>query len=165
VTGADIIVLIHESPLGVFTRDVRGVFTASETIHFIGLCLLVGALLIFDLRVLGVLKQGSLASAINYTRIAAFGLALNLVSGIVLFVSKPNNYLTNPAFQLKMGLLLLALLNVAWFSKVEHRKLLALPAGAPAPVGAKVAAGLSLLLWAGVIICGRWLPVTALEGG
>lgn len=162
---ANILDLIHDSPIGVMSRQVKGLFAVCETVHFVGLCLLVGALMVFDLRVMGVIRSGSISASINYTRIAAFGLALNIASGIVLFSSKPSNYVSNPAFQLKMTFLAFAILNVVWFAKVEHPKLTALTDGQPAPASARLAAALSLLLWLGVIVCGRWLPVTALEGG
>src|SRR5688572_1406775 len=121
MTSDQILALFHNSPLGVASRNVQGVFSICETVHFIGLCLLIGAILVFDLRVLGVLRKGTLKSALNYTHIAAFGLALNAASGLVLFSNKPSNYVSNPAFQLKMLFLLLALINVVWFETVERR--------------------------------------------
>ncbi len=165
MTSAQILAFFYDSPFGIASRQIKGVFSICETVHFVGLCLLIGAILVFDLRMLGVLKRGSLKSALNYTHIAAFGLALNAASGLVLFSNKPSNYVANPAFQLKMLFLLLALLNVVWFETVERRKVMALAEGESTELGTKMAAGLSLLLWFGVIILGRWLPVTALGGG
>ncbi len=165
MTSDQILAFFHDSPLGVASRNVQGVFSIGETVHFIGLCLLIGAILVFDLRILGVLRRGTLKSALSYTHIAAFGLALNAASGLLLFSNKPSNYVSNPAFLLKMSFLLLALLNVVWFETVERKKLLAIGDGEVADLGARIAAGLSLVLWLGVIVLGRWLPVTSLGGG
>jgi len=165
VTEAQILLAIHDNPFGVAARGIKWVFSTCETVHFIGLCILAGAVLIFDLRMLGVLRRGSMKAALNYTHVAAFGLSLNIASGFILFSSNPKNYYTNPAFRLKMVLVLIAILNVLWFEVVERRKLLAMVEGADTDGDTKVVAGLSLLLWTGVIVCGRWLPVTALGGG
>lgn len=165
MTATQFLTPLYDSPLGVWSREIKGVFSICETVHFIGLCILFGAVMVFDLRILGVIKQGTIKSALNYTHLAAFGFALNAASGLVLLSNKPSNYLTNPAFLLKMGFLLLALLNVAWFEVVERKRCLALVDGAEAEVGAKAAAVLSLLLWVAVIVLGRWLPVTSLGGG
>jgi hypothetical protein len=165
MTANDILVLLHDSPLGVASREIKGLFAACETVHFLGLCLMIGAIMVFDLRMLGVLRRGSLKSALNYTNIAAFGLALMLTSGIVLFSSKPADYVANVSFRLKMLFLALAIINLGWFHLVEHRKVMALPDGALASAGAKRAAAVSLVLWICVIACGRWLPVTAFYGG
>ena len=165
MTYAGLLLLIRDNPLGVAARTIRGVFSTCETVHFIGLSILFGALIVFDLRMLGVLKGGSYRSALKYNHVAAFGLSLNFVSGFILFSSDPIKYTTNPAFQLKMVLLLLALLNIAWFEFVERRKVEALPDGAALGAGGKIGAAVSLLLWTGVLICGRWLPVTAIVQG
>ena len=165
MTEAQILTMFHDNPFGVAARSIKWVFSTCETVHFIGLCVLFGALLMFDLRMLGVLRRGTMKSALNYTHVAAFGLSLNVASGFILFSSNPKNYWTNPAFRLKMCLLLIAIANVIWFEVVERRKVLAMVEGADTDVDTKMVAGLSLLLWAGVLICGRWLPVTALGGG
>lgn len=165
MTYSGLLTLIHDNPLGVAARTVRGVFSTCETVHFVGLCILFGAILVFDLRMLGVLRTGSYRSALKYNHLAAFGLGLNFVSGFVLFSSDPIKYTTNPAFQLKMGLLVLALLNVLWFEVVERRKFHILDDGAVAGAGARIGAALSLLLWTCVLVLGRWLPVTAIVQG
>jgi hypothetical protein len=159
VTYGEVLALIEGNPLGVAAREIRGLFSTCETVHFVGLCI------VFDLRMLGVIRGGSLQAALKYVHIAAFGLALNLASGIVLFSSEPVKYTTNPVFQIKMVLLLLAMINVVWFEVAERRKLVALGDSAVADLGAKAGAALSLILWVAILICGRWLPVTAVVQG
>ena len=132
----------------------------AECFHFIGLCLLFGALLLVDLRLIGVLKTGSLKGALKYTNLAIAGFVINLVTGIGFFASNPGNYWHNPLFKIKMVCVLLAGLNVLYFELIERKKIEALADGeVAAHLDTKIVAGLSLLLWTAVIVLGRFLPV------
>ena len=164
MTETQILAWIHDSALGMTMRRLMWLFPASETVHFIGLTALIGALLIVDLRLIGVLRL-PVKSALNFTYLAMVGFTLNLVSGVMLFASNPANYYSNPLFRWKMLLILLAALNLAWFELVERRKVETLPAAARAGLDTQIVAALSLTLWTGVIILGRFLPVTATGGG
>lgn len=150
---------IHDSGLGRTVRDISWMFAALETAHFMGLCLLIGAMTLVDLRLLGVLRGGRLSAVLGYTHVAVLGFAINLASGVGFFASNPGNYDQNPLFWAKMSLVALAGCNVGWFELVERRKLLALPDGAAAGPDTRVVAALSLLLWASIIILGRLLPL------
>jgi hypothetical protein len=119
-----------------------------------------GALLIFDLKMLGVLPRGGIKAALRFNQIAGFGVGLNIVSGFILFSSSPERYWENPSFRLKMLLVVLALANVVWFELVERRKIVRLQDGEALHFGTKAAAALSLALWTAIIVLGRWLPVT-----
>ncbi len=156
---------LEHSWLGDMMRQVSWLFAMCETLHFIGLCTLMGALLIVDLRLIGVITKGTIKSTLNFTYLAMFGFALNLISGIGCFASNPTNYYENPLFRWKMLAILIAGLNLAFFELVERKKLLALPEGAALPLESKISGALSLVLWTAVIILGRFLPVTALGGG
>ncbi len=144
--------------LGEAIRDSAWLFPTLETFHFIGLCLLLGSMLLVDLRLTGIVK-GPVRPMLLYTRLAIAGFVINLLSGIGFFVSNPANYAANPLFWIKMGLVMLAGLNVAWFELVERREILALAEGAATPARAKFVAGLSLITWFAVIVLGRFLPV------
>ena len=157
-----LIKVIHDSWLGEFVRSIYWMFGALETVHFFGLCLLIGAMLLVDLRLMGVIKRGSLREVLQFTHIAIVGFALAFLSGISFFASSPANYNQNPLFWAKMAAVVLAGLNVAWFELVERRKVLDLPDGADPHPDTKLVAGLSLLLWATVIVLGRFLPLLGL---
>ena len=143
------------------TRDVRWLFAAFETIHFFGLCLLVGSLAIVDLRLLGVLNKGSPKSVLNFTHIAILGFVMNLISGAGCFSSSPSTYWYNPLFRIKLVLILLAGLNVLWFEVVERKKVASLGDAEVAAASTRLVAAASLILWALVICFGRFLPVMA----
>lgn len=149
---------MEASWLGVMTRDIQWMFAFFETIHFIGLCILMGALLVVDLRLMGVLRFGSLRSVLSFTHVAIFGFILNLISGLGFLASAPYTYVNNPIFQVKLALIIVAGLNVLWFETVERRKVLALVEGVDTGADTKLVAGLSLVLWTLIIILGRFLP-------
>jgi hypothetical protein len=150
---------IHDSAIAETIRFSPWIFPALETSHFIGLCLLVGAMILVDLRLLGVLHKGSVKSVLRFTHLAMAGFAINLLSGIGFFISNPENYAQNPLFWAKMTLVLLAGLNVLWFELAERQPLLALPDSAMLPARTRIVAGLSLALWCGIIVLGRLLPL------
>ena len=73
--------------------------------------------------------------------------------------------MNSPTFQIKMVLLVAAMINVVWFEVAERRKVEVLGDGAVPDAGAKIGAALSLILWLAILVCGRWLPVTAIVQG
>jgi len=125
-------------------------YPALEVLHIVGIALLLGNLLLFELKVLGLgpgLHLSSLARLALSVSVCGFLLAA--CSGLAMFMSQPAELLLNRAFQLKMSLLLLAGLNALLFhwrgGLVKLDRL------------AKLQTALSLGLWLAVIICGRWI--------
>jgi hypothetical protein len=118
--------------LGGLDQRVWWFFRAASTLHFIGLSLLVGALLVMDLRALGVIRNVSYAQVAGLTRVAVLGLLINVVSGVVMLSSKPIDYWQAWPFRYKMIALVVALVNALWFTSVGQQKLLSLPPGARA---------------------------------
>jgi len=124
--------------------------------HVLGIALLLGSILVLDLKLLGGLRGVPLAviGPLN-ARVAAWGVGLALATGVWLFTVQPREYLGNPAFLIKLGLIALALANVG----VQHanpayaRAL----AGAPVSAGVRASAAASVLLWLAVLVAGRWI--------
>ncbi|SRR6266481_1021566 len=162
MTEIEVLHWIKELPLGLAVRQSRWLFAAGETFHFIGLCLLVGAMLVIDLRLLGFIRRIPIRAALAFLPFAIIGFLINLATGIEFFVSDPLMYWPNPAFKLKMFLILLAGLNALIFTVMEHRRVLVLADDENTGTFTKVTAGLSLSLWLAVILLGRLLP--AFEG-
>ena len=144
--------------IGGVMRDVVRSWPLAETMHFIGLSILFGALLIFDLRMMGFIKAIPMRSALNFTRIAMVGFGINVVTGFAFFCAFPDKYWENPAFKLKMLMVVLAMLNVLFFEAVERRHVIALGPNADVSTGTKISAWVSLLLWTGILLAGRMLP-------
>ena len=144
--------------LSAFVTGRPWVWPASETLHFIGLCLLVGAVGLMDLRMLGVAKRIPFAPLFRLVPWGVLGFLINLVTGILFVAGHPEQYVHSRAFQLKMLFVLLAGINVVLFNLTMFRKTAALGPGDDAPRGAKVIAAVSLVLWFGVMYLGRMLP-------
>jgi len=126
------------------------IYPIANTAHVIGAIMVVGAIGILDLRVLGYgrdLPTHRLSSAL--TPIAVAGLALMVISGVLLFVADARALAGSPIFLTKLGLIALAGLNALAF-RVGWRRLDDHP-----PVSARLLAGLSLALWLAVVIAGR----------
>ncbi|HTT06543.1 MAG TPA: hypothetical protein VMF64_14795 [Steroidobacteraceae bacterium] len=141
--------------LGALDQRIWWFFRAASTLHFIGLSLLVGALLVMDLRALGVVRGISHTALAGLARVAVLGLAINVISGLVMLASKPVEYWHAWPFRYKMVALAVALLNAAWFTTLGQRRLRALSPEAPLPVSIRASAALSLAAWLVVILLGR----------
>jgi hypothetical protein len=144
---------------GPLVRSTSWLFSFGEIIHFIGLCILLGSLLFIDLRLMGYFKKLSVGSVLSLLPYTLFGFLLNAASGWIFFTSNPASYMENPAFILKMFLVLLAGINAAAFTLLEHRSMMLLGPGEDTPIVTKALAASSLLLWFGVLLLGRLLPI------
>jgi len=125
-------------------------YPALEVVHIVGIALLLGNLVLFELRVWGAGGELPMAALARLALgLAVLGFSMAAASGLLMFASQPLELLSNRAFALKMGLLLLAGMNAAWF----HAR------GSLARMD-RTARALTLLssgLWLAVIICGRWI--------
>jgi len=127
-----------------------------EIVHFTGLCFLFGAIGMFDLRMMGAVKGISLKAMHRLVPFGVFGFALSAASGFMFVTTAPDQYLYNPAWQSKIGLILIAGLNMAaFYLSGTAKKVRALGPDDPIPKSARLIAVISLLSWIGVIACGR----------
>ena len=159
--GASPLAAIEGSGLGQAMRQWLWLYPAVETVHLVGIALLVGSIAILDLRLLG------LARALPVRRLAAHILpwtagsfALILPSGLMMFVAHAGDLIGNPVFVLKICLIMAAGINAAVFHAAVFRGAAAWDMDAMPPFAARAAAALSLLLWIAVIACGRLLAYT-----
>ena len=132
------------------------VWPACETLHFVGLSLLFTVVLLVDLRTLGVAKSIPIASVYQLLPVGMLGFGINLVTGMLLFIGAPQQYVENTTYFWKFVLLVLAAANDLYFMMSD--KTWAIGRGVDAPFVAKVAAGSGLFLWLGVLFCGHMLP-------
>ena len=139
-----------------FMRSPWG-WPTCESIHFIGLSLLVGTIGAFDLRLLGLARRISIGALHRLVPWGVFGYALNIVTGAMFLVTEPDQYIYNPAFHLKLTFMAVAGINILVFYLLLYGRLKNTEPGADAPRGAKIVATVSLCVWIGVIVCGRLL--------
>ena len=128
-----------------------------ESLHFLGLSLLLGTVGLFDLRMLGFAKSFSLRALHAFIPFGVAGFVLNLVTGSMFVLSAPAQYLHNPAFQLKFTCLMIAGLNMVVFYRVSAASVLQVGPTQRVPMAARAFAVVSLAAWIGVITFGRLL--------
>lgn len=141
-----------------FILSSTWVFPMLETLHFIGLILLMGSLYVMDLRFMGLAKRIPLQAVLNYVPVALLGFVINLSTGILFIFTDPFRYYSNFSFRLKMLGILLAGLNAIWFKfSVDWKLLMSDPTATPSST-TRLLAGISLVLWTAVIALGRLIP-------
>jgi uncharacterized membrane protein len=160
-TGAPLETATAKQPLARVIGDamvnLKWGWPASETVHFIGLSLLFGVVLLVDQRMLGFLKGIPYSTLHRLLPWGVLGFGVNVVTGILFFIGAPPDfYVNNPVFIWKLALILVAGANALYFTVFEQPW--TLRAGDNPPVAAKVAAASGILLWTGVIFCGQMLP-------
>jgi hypothetical protein len=158
VSGAETTTM--EGPLGRqvggFVTGVKWMWPTCETLHFIGLSLLFGVASLVDLRILGMMKNLPFAALHRLLPWGILGFGINTVTGMLFFVATPEQYTNNVAFEWKVVLMLLAGLNVLYFTVFDEAWVL--KAGDDAPLTAKLVAASAMILVVGVMYCGRMLP-------
>jgi len=146
------------TPLNQWIQETYWFWPVLEITHFIGLSLLLGGLIIIDLRLAGHIKSLGLTATHQLLPFVILGFGLNLVTGILFFYGDPMRYAINIGFQIKMVLVLIAGLNAALYYWKIHPVTHTWNAQADSPPIAKFVAYASLAVWAGVLICGRLIP-------
>src|SRR3954468_676197 len=134
------------------------VWPACETLHFIGLALIIGIVGFFDLRLIGFFRRIPVSAARELMPIAIVGFALNLSTGLVFLIGHPEQYAHNVAFWYKVGSLALAGLNAAVFERWGGVRTVLLAAGDDTPLSAKAIGLVSIVAWFSVLVWGRMLP-------
>ena len=145
--------------MGASVRESVWLFPAIETVHLLGMAVLVAAIGTFDLRLLGWLLRRERASELGKRLLpwAWAGFAVQVVTGTLLFSSEAVKVYTNPAFRLKMLLILLAGIQALVFHRTVYRGMTNWEQSPGVPAGAKVAGLVSLVLWTGVVAAGRFI--------
>jgi hypothetical protein len=129
-----------------------------ETLHFIGLALIIGIAGFFDLRLMGFFKQISVDDARELMPLAVIGFLLNLTTGVTFLIGHPEQYVHNPAWWWKVGFLALAGLNALAFTMAVGQQTVGLRGGADTPIAVKTIGAVSLISWFAVLYFGRMLP-------
>jgi hypothetical protein len=150
---------VASTSLSAFVSGNEWVWPACETLHFIGLALLIGNVGLMDLRLLGVEKRLPVAGVSRFVRWAVLGFVINLITGIMFFAGNPYQYVSNIAFGWRIAFIALAGVNVlVFYAAGIVRQVESLEPGADAPIPAKIIAATSLFLWVAVMYMGRMLP-------
>lgn len=148
--------MVQNSPVRDFMHTAWA-WPIAESFHFLGLCLLIGGVGAFDLRLLGVARRVPIAAVHRLIPWGILGFAINITTGSLFLLTEGDQYIYNPSFHLKVLFLTIAGLNAGTFYLTSFRQVFGPNAPLDAPKHAKVIAAVSLCAWVGVIICGRLL--------
>lgn len=152
------IAFLKSTALSTWVSHSRWVWPIAETLHFMGLALLIGIIAPLDVRLMGFMKQVPIAALKKLVPWAVAGFATCLATGILFFVGTPEQYIPNESWWLKVLFLAIAGLNMLLFETTQRSRALALAPGADTPPAFKVIGGLSLVSWFMVLYWGRMLP-------
>ena len=154
---------LQKTALAVQIRDSLLLFPLLEAVHVVGLAMVVGTIVIIDLRLLGVATmhrtfQRLADDTLKWT-LAAF--LLTAVTGALMFITNAAVYFHNNWFRAKLVLLVLAAANAIGFELIARRRMNDADLAQTTPMRAKVIGTVSLLIWISVIVAGRMIGFTA----
>lgn len=148
---------LEHTPLAFGIAESTWLFPLIEGTHILALPLSVGMILIVDLRLLGLAFRSGPASRImnEVLRWSTPGFAVVFITGGLLFMAHAGEAYGNAFFRVKLLLLVLLGINAAVYQTIFYPKMAQWDVTRRTPVGAKLCAGLSLIAWIMVIVCGR----------
>jgi hypothetical protein len=152
---------VYDWPQVEALRESDQVFPLVETVHVLAIALIVGTIVTVDLRLIGLVLRQEPAERVARALLPYtwWGFVLMLATGVPLFAAESVNLYANPAFRVKLVLLLLAGANALLFHRTAYRRVREWTIGSAAPGYAQIFAYVSILLWSGIVISGRLIAV------
>jgi hypothetical protein len=153
---------LEATALATEIRENEILFPWVESVHVLAIALVVGSLSIVDLRLVGLASLDRPAARLTRDVLPCtwVAFAFAALTGALLFSAKATAYAGNFFFRGKLVLLALAGLNMIVFHAFVGRDIAGWSMTAKPPVAARIAGGLSLLLWIAVVAFGRWIGFT-----
>ncbi|HVY35046.1 MAG TPA: DUF6644 family protein [Caulobacteraceae bacterium] len=150
---------LSATPISLTIQSVLWIIPVIQSIHIIAVTLIVGAVLMVDMKLLGVVGRdmpisGATRRFLPWVWVAVVVL---LLTGSVLTVAEPRRELINNVFRLKMLLVLAACALTGGFQIIVSRNAEAWGDQPSNQWSARAVAIISLALWVGIIMCGRWI--------
>jgi hypothetical protein len=134
------------------------IWPVSETLHFIGLSMVIGIVGLLDVRLMGFLRRIPIPSLRAMVPWGIGGFVLNVITGVIFFVGAPDQYVHNQAWWYKVAFLVVAGLNAFVFETTQGARVFTLPPHDPPPLAFRAAGAVSLFSWFMVLYWGRMLP-------
>jgi hypothetical protein len=154
----DVFEWLEASSLAVYIRQSHVLYPLIELVHILGFVFLVGSAFLFDFRLMGISKRIPVTDLarhlLPWSRRSLF---LVIPSGLLLFMSEATALSTNRILGIKLILIGLAFTNAGYFHRYTFKTISAWDHLQPTPIAAKAAGIISLMLWTGVLTCGRFL--------
>jgi hypothetical protein len=153
---------VEQTGLAAWVREDNFAFPVLEAVHVAAVMLVLGSICMMDLRLLGWSSPRLRVTQISREALpwtwTAFAVAV--VSGSLLMTGQAGAYAANAQFQIKMALLAAAGVNMLVFHGFAWRQVGGWDLASATPPAARVAGALSLALWVGVVVAGRWVGWT-----
>jgi hypothetical protein len=152
---------LYDLPACTALRESDVVFPLIETAHVLAISVIAGTIVTVDLRVGGIILRAEPLTRVTRALLPYtwYGFALMVITGLPLFAAEAGKLYGNPAFRVKLLLLGLAGLNALLFHRTAYRRMHEWDRLGAASVPARVIAGVSVLLWSGIIVSGRLIAV------
>jgi uncharacterized membrane protein len=147
---------IHAASVQSLVTDHTWIWPSLEALHFVGLWLLFGVVLVVNLRMLGMMKAVPFSALHRMLPWAVLGLGINILTGMMWIIATPEQYMANVSFFWKMGFLLLAGLNLLYVTAFDEAWKVG--ANQDASFGNKAIAFGAIASWVFVMYFGRMLP-------
>jgi len=153
---------IEASAPGEWLRTSVKALPIVESIHVLAAATVFGSVFIVDLRLLGLPDTRRPVTLVSreVLRLTWAAFCVAVLAGMLMFTANAHTYYGNTAFRLKMLALIGAGLNMAIFHGIGAKDLPRWESDATPPLPARLAGGLSILLWIAVVACGRWIGFT-----
>ncbi len=150
---------LEQTAVGTSVRESLWLFPITETLHIFGIILLVGATSILDVRLMGLAFRAEPVSKLAklFLPWAWAGFLIQVTTGLILFSSEAVKMYGNPGFKIKMVLILVAGINAFVFHEIAYRSVGKWDNDPVAPLAARAAGLISILLWFGIVAAGRWI--------
>jgi hypothetical protein len=164
---ASLVAWIDAQPASQAIQNVSWAIPTIQSIHILAIAIVMASSAMLDLRLMGLI--GPVPSVREMTdRFAPWiwiALVVLGVSGVMMVMGEPKRALLNPLFQIKMGLLVLAVTSTLAFQWSAPGRSALADLSTWRRRFVKLAAGLSLGLWVCIVIAGRWIAYTGANGG
>jgi len=149
---------LNETPFSVALRENDWPFPIIETFHILGLGISVGVIIWVDLRLVGLTMRSQPVSQVvsQLEPWAIRGFVVMFLSGSLLFLAEPMKCYSTIAFRFKAVMLVLTSLNVWYFHAKVYPHVAEWDEARVMPWRAKMVGYVSMILWFGIIIAGRW---------
>lgn len=152
----DLLAAIATSPVADALKTSRIAYPLVNAAHILALGTVFGAILALDLRLLGLFRSvPATVLAGILPRVAGTGLCFAMATGAALFTVEPADYAANPAFLLKIGLVAIGTLHAIGVHASSGWRELCRTGAISASL--RASAALSIAIWAGAIIAGRFI--------
>ena len=158
----DVLHQLKDTEFATAIRENGSLFPWIESVHVLGVTVVIGTVGLIELRLIGLSSLNRPVSRVlrDTLPVTWSAFVVSVISGFLLFASNAPTYAYNTFFLSKAALLLLVGLNALGFHAFVERSIARWDSAARTPIPARLSGVFSLVMWIGIVICGRWVGFT-----